>query len=65
MTKAEKLFRTLEEFKDDLTEYVNDEILDIMDVVPAEKFAVQVIKIAQRLVIFMEMQPLKVVPSIC
>lgn len=59
MTKTEELFNTLEEFKGDLTEYINDEILDIMDVVPAEKFAEQVIKIAQRIAIFMERQPQK------
>lgn len=59
MTNTEKLFRKLELHKGDLMDHIYDENLDIMDVVPADKFAEQVIKIAQRLVVFMECQPQK------
>lgn len=46
------LKETLESFKEDLVEYINDEILDITEVMMAETFADQVIKIAQRITFF-------------
>jgi len=57
MTKTEKLFNDLKKYKDSLAEYINDENLDIIEVVPAEEFADQVIRIVQRIVIFMERRP--------
>ena len=50
--KPMEVFRELPKFKADLEEYINDEILDVMDVIPAEELAKQVIKIAQRIAIF-------------
>ena len=57
MGKAEELFNLLPGYKDDLVEHINDMPLDIIEKVPAEEFAMQVIKIAQRIAIFMEKRP--------
>ena len=51
MTDTEKLARQLELHNGDLVDYIYDENLDIMDVVPAEKFAPQVIAIAKKLLL--------------
>ena len=53
----ETLKETLESFKGDLVEYINDECLDILDIVSAEEFAGQVIKIAQRITFFKRSRP--------
>ena len=54
---TEIIKETLDNLKGDLVEYINDECLDITDLVSADVFAVQVIKIAQRLVFFKESRP--------
>ena len=53
----ETLKETLESFKGDLVEYINDECLDILDIVSAEEFAGQVIKIAQRITFLKRSRP--------
>jgi len=55
--KPMELFAELPKFKENLVEYINDENLDVLGVVPAEELAEQVIKIAQRVAIFMEDKP--------
>lgn len=54
---TELLTQTLSAMKEDLTEYINDECLDIMESISAEEFAGQVIKIAQRITFFKKDRP--------
>ena len=61
---TETLKETLESFKGDLVEYINDECLDILERESAEEFAGQVIKIAQRLTFFMKYQPQKTIHGV-
>ena len=61
---TETLKETLESFKGDLVEYINDECLDILERESAEEFAGQVIKIAQRITFFMKYQPQKTIHGV-
>lgn len=61
---TETLKETLESFKQDLAEYINDECLDILERESAEEFAGQVIKIAQRITFFMKYQPQKTIHGV-
>lgn len=54
---TEVLERSLAAMKEDLAEYIKDEILDVTDEMSAEEFAGQVIKIAERLTFFKKSRP--------
>lgn len=56
-TERKQLFEMLPALHEELVEVINDDCLDILNEVDAGIFANQVIKIAQRIVIFMASRP--------